>query len=213
MELHDKLRILRKLKNLTQQNISQQFYISRQAVQKWESGETSPDITKLLELAEIYGITVDDLLNRKLDEQSLIKKTLIGSDDNSDKNPDIMDIIKKASTIDWILFSIILFGTAIIVVLLHLLGVLIVTFSFFTSLALAGIGVYSIVNIILDIQQGMPTFFINVGLSIGGLTSSYLSYKFFIWFIYTYIKFVKDVTLRFKDYGLLKGLVFMENRN
>lgn len=211
MELHDKLRILRKLKNLTQQDISEQFYISRQAVQKWESGETSPDISKLAELAEIFGVTVDDLLNPKLDEQSLLKKVLIVSDGDVGNNPDIIGIIKKASTIDWILFSIILFGTAIIVVLLHFFGVLIVILSFSTSVALAGIGVYSVVSAIIEIQQGISIFFINIGLGILGLASSYISYKFFIWFINTYIKFVKDVTLRFKDYGVLKGVIFKKN--
>ena len=105
MELHNKLRILRKLKGYTQQTISEQFYVSRQAVQKWECGQTSPDISKLLELAHIYGVTVDDLLNIELEEQALLKKALVISESNINSNPDILKIIKKASTIDWLIFS------------------------------------------------------------------------------------------------------------
>ncbi len=208
MELYNKLRVLRKLKGLTQQNISEQFYISRQAVQKWESGESSPDITKLPELAELFGITVDDLLNPKLNEQLLLKKALSMTEMDLDTNPNFMGIVRKASTIDWIIFSTILFGTAIVVILLHLLGISVATLSILSSLTLAGIGVYSLVNTTIEIQQGIPTFFFNVGIGVVGIILSYLSYKFFVWFISTYIKFVKNATLRFRDYGVIKGMFY-----
>lgn len=208
MELHEKLKTLRKLNNFTQQNISEQFNISRQAVQKWESGETYPDITKLPELAEMFAITVDDLLNPNLTKQSLLKKIINISDENRTKNPDFIEIVKKTTTIDWILFSIILFGTAVFLILLHLLGVLIVVLSLFTSLAFAGFGLYSLANTIIEIQVGYVTIISNIGLSLVGLILSFLSYKFFILLIHTYIKFVKDVTFRFKDYGLLKSTLF-----
>lgn len=210
MELHTKLKVLRKLKGLTQQNISDQFYISRQAVQRWESGETSPDITKLRELAELFDVTVDDLLNPELKEKELLKKALDESKRILKSNTDIMSIIKKASTIDWILFSTIIFGTVIIVLLLHLLGTIIVILSFLTSLSFFAIGAYSIFNIAIFVGHGIPPLIIYIALSLIGLSSSYISYYFFILFINTYINLVKKITLRFRDYGVLKGMIFYE---
>lgn len=44
--LHDNLQQLRKLRGLTQEDLAERVGVSRQAVAKWESGETSPDLEK-----------------------------------------------------------------------------------------------------------------------------------------------------------------------
>ena len=54
---------LRKNKNLTQKELADRLSISFQAVSKWENGETLPDTSLLLELADILDTTVDKLLN------------------------------------------------------------------------------------------------------------------------------------------------------
>lgn len=59
----DNLVQLRKLKDLTQEDIAEKVGVSRQAVAKWESGETSPDLEKSRVLAEILGVSLDDLVN------------------------------------------------------------------------------------------------------------------------------------------------------
>ena len=54
---------LRKLNQMTQEDIAEAVGVSRQAVAKWESGETIPDLEKCKLLAELFGVTLDDLAN------------------------------------------------------------------------------------------------------------------------------------------------------
>ena len=60
---HDNLLQLRKLKNMTQEDIAEKVGVSRQAVAKWESGETTPDLEKARLLAGVLGVSLDDLTN------------------------------------------------------------------------------------------------------------------------------------------------------
>jgi AbrB family looped-hinge helix DNA binding protein len=54
---------LRKIKQMTQEDIAEAVGVSRQAVAKWESGETIPDLEKCKLLAELFGVSLDDLAN------------------------------------------------------------------------------------------------------------------------------------------------------
>ena len=56
------LAMLRKTKGLTQQEAAEQLGVSNKTVSKWESGGGFPDITVLPALAELYGVTADDIL-------------------------------------------------------------------------------------------------------------------------------------------------------
>ncbi len=60
--INEKIRELRKNKNLTQDALGAKLGISGQAVAKWEKGESMPDIMLLPDLCEILGISADDLL-------------------------------------------------------------------------------------------------------------------------------------------------------
>ena len=51
---HDNLITLRKMKNMTQEDIANKVGVSRQSVAKWETGETVPDLDKCKILAEIF---------------------------------------------------------------------------------------------------------------------------------------------------------------
>lgn len=48
---------------MTQEDVAEKLGVSRQAVAKWESGETIPDLDKCRVLAEIFEVTLDDLAN------------------------------------------------------------------------------------------------------------------------------------------------------
>lgn len=54
---------LRKKHNLSQEELATKLGVSRQAVSKWERSESSPDTDNLIELAKLYNITLDNLLN------------------------------------------------------------------------------------------------------------------------------------------------------
>ena len=63
--LKDNLIMLRKLNSYSQEQIAEKINISRQAYAKWESGATVPDIDKAAALAQVYGVTLDSLLQTK----------------------------------------------------------------------------------------------------------------------------------------------------
>lgn len=60
--LSENLIKLRKANGFKQEEIAEKVYVSRQAVSKWERGESSPDIQTLIALAQIYGVTLDNLI-------------------------------------------------------------------------------------------------------------------------------------------------------
>ena len=58
----DNFRIFRKKNGLTQEDVAEKLGVTRQAIAKWERGESSPDVEFCIKLAELYGTTVDALL-------------------------------------------------------------------------------------------------------------------------------------------------------
>ena len=63
----DNLVQLRKYKRLTQEELAEKVGVSRQAIAKWEAGETMPDLEKSRLLAEIFEVSLDDLANYEKD--------------------------------------------------------------------------------------------------------------------------------------------------
>lgn len=62
MLFNDKLKDLRKEYNLTQEELAEKLDVSRQAITKWESGEGTPDVENLKQLAILFNTTLDDLI-------------------------------------------------------------------------------------------------------------------------------------------------------
>ena len=63
MKFKEKIVKLRKLKGLTQDEFASAVGVSRQAVYKWECGQSYPEVAKLLEIKMLFGISIDDLLD------------------------------------------------------------------------------------------------------------------------------------------------------
>ena len=63
MTLCEKLTQARKAAGLTQADIAARLSVSRQAVSRWESGQSKPSTEKLLTLGNLYGISLDQLLS------------------------------------------------------------------------------------------------------------------------------------------------------
>ena len=67
---------LRKDKNLTQEELAEKLYVTDRAVSKWERGLSLPDAGNMLDLCNILGITINELLNgEKIDMKDYEKKT------------------------------------------------------------------------------------------------------------------------------------------
>lgn len=64
----DNLAQMRKVLQLTQEDIAEKLGVTRQSVAKWESGESIPDLDKCKQLAEIFGVSLDDLANYEPEE-------------------------------------------------------------------------------------------------------------------------------------------------
>lgn len=69
-QLAQQIKKLRTGQNLSQDDLAEKLYISRQAVSKWENGEATPDIDKLVQLAEIFGVSLDYLVLGKEPENN-----------------------------------------------------------------------------------------------------------------------------------------------
>ena len=63
MKFNEKLVKLRKLKGLTQDELASAVSVSRQAVYKWESGQSYPEAMTLVAIKELLSISIDDLLD------------------------------------------------------------------------------------------------------------------------------------------------------
>jgi transcriptional regulator with XRE-family HTH domain len=62
MKLYEKLQMLRKDRKLSQEELADTIGISRQAVAKWEQGQTYPDIENLIRLSELFKVSIDRLV-------------------------------------------------------------------------------------------------------------------------------------------------------
>lgn len=85
MTFNEFLYELRKEKNLTQNEVADKLGVTNKAVSKWETGETFPDTAQLVPLADLFGVTVDELLR---------------GERNSERQPLVDNAIKEAQPSD-----------------------------------------------------------------------------------------------------------------
>ena len=62
MKFNEKLINLRKSAGLSQEELGNKLDVARQTVSKWELGETTPEMDKLVKMSEIFNITLDELV-------------------------------------------------------------------------------------------------------------------------------------------------------
>lgn len=63
MKFGEKIKALRLGQCLSQQELGNRLFVSRQTITKWETGKSLPDIQKLKMLSEIFGESIDNLLS------------------------------------------------------------------------------------------------------------------------------------------------------
>ena len=73
MKLHDKIYELRKKEGLSQEALAEKLGVSRQSVSKWETGEATPEVSKLLSLSKLFGVTTDYLLDDEAEEEKEVE--------------------------------------------------------------------------------------------------------------------------------------------
>lgn len=68
MILAEKIMMLRKKNGWSQEDLASELEVSRQAVSKWESGASIPDLDKILKLSQLFGVSTDYLLKDQMEE-------------------------------------------------------------------------------------------------------------------------------------------------
>ena len=72
MILADKIINLRKKAGMSQEELADKMSVSRQAVSKWESAQSVPDLNRILKLSEIFGVSTDYLLKDEVETEEFI---------------------------------------------------------------------------------------------------------------------------------------------
>ena len=61
MKFGDNLKLIRKNKNMSQEELAEKVNVTRQSVSKWENGEAYPEMNNILELCKIFNCKINDL--------------------------------------------------------------------------------------------------------------------------------------------------------
>lgn len=93
MQLGEKLQLLRSRNGMSQEELAERLGISRQSVSKWESGQSVPDLKKLIILSDIYNVTIDSLV-KDGDEYDILQET-----DAKDSKVNIIDNDTKSTQV------------------------------------------------------------------------------------------------------------------
>ncbi|MDG3142052.1 helix-turn-helix domain-containing protein [Streptococcus suis] len=155
MELHQRLIDLRKARGLSQEELGEKLYVSRQTISNWERGRTYPDINSLLLMATFFDVSLDNLIKGDVDfmkhqvDQSQFKKWLI------------------IGGISWFFFSIAVptryfFSTGVVVPILWLLACPIIysAFHLFYIMKNRQLQTYADILHFLDPKKNVKTSFL-----------------------------------------------------
>lgn len=102
LNLGEKLQLLRNNNRFSQEELGEKLGVSRQAISKWESGQSTPDLKKLIAISQLYNITIDSLVKDE-HEFDVFKSNEVSSVDNQEekkednKNAQIVININKDS--------------------------------------------------------------------------------------------------------------------
>ncbi|VTT17617.1 helix-turn-helix domain-containing protein [Streptococcus dysgalactiae] len=109
----EQLKQLRVKHQLSQDALAEQLFISRQAISKWENGDTIPDLDNLVRLTEIFDVSLDELVLAKAHE---VKVERIYENKPLD--------LQKYNKLYWFIFRNIILSLLIILAILTILEVL-----------------------------------------------------------------------------------------
>ena len=98
MTLGEKIRTARKQEGLSQEQLSEKLGISRSSVAKWETDKGIPDISNLIALTDVFGLSLDELIK----EDTTVKKKIIA--DSSAKKWHILVIMYLLAIVAYITY-------------------------------------------------------------------------------------------------------------
>ena len=84
MEFNNRLYELRKQKGFSQEELANRLNVSRQTISKWEVGESTPDMEKLLAISDLFEVSLDELVKGEKEEAAVPSETVVRSELYSD---------------------------------------------------------------------------------------------------------------------------------
>lgn len=193
MELYEKITFLRKSIGLSQQDLADKIDISRQSIYKWEQGLTSPDISKLMELAKIFGVTTDLLLDDKIEEKDITKYLL---KDNTNENKQTNGL--RRSIFDYLLLAPIILGGGILAFMFYCFGAMAIGFLYIFFACSTVAPFYGFVMIFANLSNGFGGLLICISIIISGLGLVFPLFLLSRFWHKKYIVLAKSLTTKIK---------------
>ena len=135
MKLSENLKRIRKENNLSQEQLAEKLGVSRQAVSKWESGQSYPEMDKVIQICKTFNFNMDELMNENIKEvrenkqaTSNVNKTIEDFFDFITKTVDMFSAMKftqkikcifEQFVIGCILFAVMALGLVILEEITH----------------------------------------------------------------------------------------------
>lgn len=152
MKLSENLKRIRKENNLSQEQLAEQLGVSRQSVSKWESGQSYPEMDKVLLICKFYNFNMDELMNENVKEVNESKQSKINVNKYID---DFFGFITK--TVE--MFSSMSFKQKLKCVIEQCMIIIILVLAF---LIIGGIGNSAIFGVFGSLPSGMYRFVRNI---------------------------------------------------
>lgn len=96
MKFSEKLQILRKEMGFSQEILAEKLFVSRQSISEWEQGVSLPEVDKVVLIAEVFGVSIDDLLKDSIElKKGTTSKIVVvyEKDDIINKNDSIVEMV------------------------------------------------------------------------------------------------------------------------
>ncbi len=152
MKLSENLKRIRKENDLSQEQLAEQLGVSRQSVSKWESGQSYPEMDKVLLICKLYNFNMDELMNENVKEVNESKQSKINVNKYID---DFFEFITK--TVD--MFSSMTFKQKLKCVLEQCMIILLLVLGF---LIIGDVGSLAIFGVLGSLPPGIYRFARNI---------------------------------------------------
>ena len=163
MELSEKILQCRKALGLSQEQLAEQIGVSRQSISKWETGQSAPELDKLVALSRVFGISTDELLGN--DRPAV--PTSIPANDYVQAN-----LTRRIFTLGWITVLV-----GIIALILEWISLYFIRYAVINSATLHGMGFVTDVMYYAKTAPMCYVFAITVLLIIAGLSIACFSMR------------------------------------
>lgn len=166
MELSEKILQARKALGLSQEQLAEQIGVSRQSISKWETGQSAPELDKLVALSRMFGISTDDLLGNT-HPTSEVLPPITSSNDYIQAN-----LLRRLFTLGWLTALV-----GIIALILEWISLYFIRIAVINSAALHGMGFHTDIMYYVKTPPMRYVFIITVLLIVVGLSIVFFSIR------------------------------------